>query len=286
MKIIKKIRRTLSNYTWDLAYGDYDEDLLLRKGEMGKLHIIKNPYKTKWFADPFILNVHSQKVCLLVEEFDSNVKRGRIAKITIDRLTDTIVDCKIVLDTQTHLSFPVIYTINDKIYVHPENSASGNSYIYEYDKTTESLVHPALLVNEPLVDPVIVQDNGRYIMCATRVPDTCGRFLEMYESADFFGPYERIRSIDYKRKEARMAGNFIKTSWGLIRPAQDCNHNYGEAVLFYKNLSKISEIRPHMCKYEGVHTFNKVDNFYVVDLKKYAFPLIHRVLKRINRLMS
>ena len=93
MNIFSSIRKAFSQYTWDLAYGEYREDIFRNGIEWKNLHILKNPYKTKWFADPFILDVTDEKIIFLVEEFDSGVNRGRIAKLL---QTDKLKQLKIV----------------------------------------------------------------------------------------------------------------------------------------------------------------------------------------------
>ena len=55
MSILTKIKKKLAHYTWDLAYGEYTDDIIENGLKCINLHIIKNPFKKKWFADPFIL---------------------------------------------------------------------------------------------------------------------------------------------------------------------------------------------------------------------------------------
>lgn len=284
--LVKTIKRILSEYTWDLAYGDYCEQDLLNGIKWHKIHVIKNPYKKKWFADPFILSANDKEIELLVEEYDSQVKRGRIAHIRIEKKISKIVDFKIILDLDTHLSFPVIYRIDDKIYVHPENSASGRSSIYRYDLDLGKLVDPIDICDVPLVDAIIRKTDSGYKMYATRTPDTCGKVLDIYESDVFFGKYKFLKHVEFERKEARMAGGFISTSIGLVRPAQDCNFNYGEATLFYKDKTVISEIRPRLSMYEGTHTFNTDGKIFIIDLKKYDYPIVHQMIKKIVRIIN
>ena len=90
MKIKNKIRALLSEYTWDLAYGTYDPSVVPGNNIWENIHYVTNPYKTKWFADPFILEDKQDSLILLVEEFDSEINRGRIAKIIIDKKKDII----------------------------------------------------------------------------------------------------------------------------------------------------------------------------------------------------
>lgn len=280
--IIDRVRTILSQYKWNLAYGEYSDDIITDGIDWGNLHILKNNYKTKWFADPFILDSTDDTITLLVEEFDSNVKRGRIARIVANRKTQTIEDCSIILDLPTHLSFPAIYNESGIIYVHPENSASGKSTMYRYDRKSDKLVEPIVVADLPLVDAVIRKKNGKYTMYATSIPDAGGKHLIVLESDKLTGPYKEIGIKMFERREARMAGAFIESKKGLIRPAQDCNRDYGEAVLFYKGDAVIYRQKPGSWMYEGLHTFNSNGSFYIVDLKKYNHPFVHQALKAIK----
>ena len=278
------LRNILSNYTWALAYGKLNDDVI--RGNIfsyGGLHYVKNPYKKKWFADPFFLEETAEILTLLVEEYDSDIKKGRIARITINKQTDWIEDCSIILDLPTHLSFPAIYRFDGKIYVHPENSASGVSAIYEYDGDNDCLINPVVLIDRPLTDAIIVKKDDKYYMYATEFPHSCGNSLIEYQANEFLGPYRAIKEIKYADKSARMAGAFFDFQGETLRPAQDCNHDYGEAVLLYKGETVFSELRPKGLKYEGLHTFNQYKDSFVIDLKKYDFAFIHGIVKRIMR---
>ena len=279
-----KINRILAHYTWDIAYGAYSDSIVTQGLEGVKLHIVKNPYRNKWFADPFILEEDEERIQFLVEEFDYYVGRGRIARLIVDKKNDKIIDCSIILDLPTHLSFPVIYRVDGEVYVHPENSASGASFIYRYDRTKEKLVEPQLMVNEPIADAIILKEGEVYRMYATRVPDTNGCTLHEYISKDLFGPYEHIGEDSFDKNTARMAGKFLLLSDGqIIRPAQDCYGGYGKAVVMYNGHTPICRLEPTSYKYAGIHTFNTLHGTFVIDYKKYDHPLIYnfsRLLKK------
>ena len=274
MNIFKLLKEKLAHYTWDLAYGEYSDNIFLNGLEGIKLHIIKNPYKKKWFADPFILKESLTELHLLVEEFDSDVKRGRIAHLTINKQKNLITNCSIILDTVSHLSFPAIYRIENCIYVHPENSSSGKSFMYRYDENIDKLVDPICVCNDPIADAIIVNKEEHYEMYATRVPYPNGNSLMIYESKNFQGPYIQKSQNKYNSNIARMAGSFITYSNMEIRPAQDCNGGYGKAVLFMFGNKILSELKPKNKKYAGIHTFNTLSNTFVIDLKKYDYPLL------------
>lgn len=282
--MFKRVKPKLLHFTWDLAYGDSDDSIITEGIDWKKLHIIKNPYKKKkWFADPFILSVNENIIELLVEEFDFEVNKGRIARLVVDKASDTITDCHILLDLDTHLSFPTIYRLGTEIWVHPENSASGKSYIYRYNREKDSFCEKTLLVDAPLTDPIIVNVEGKYVMYATKLPNPNGNELVLYESNDFFGPYSHVRTIVLRHKNARMAGHFIETSTkGIIRPSQDCDEDYGKAVVFDINGSEYGRLVPHSVRYSGLHTFNVLDGIFVIDLKKYDYPLFYRFKENLK----
>ncbi|MBQ6085468.1 MAG: hypothetical protein IJK94_03120 [Bacteroidaceae bacterium] len=279
---LRSLKERLLHYTWDLAYGRYNEAILHKGFEGIELHVVFNPYDKKWFADPFILREDEWYLHLLVEEFDSDIKRGRIAHLIIDKVKDVIEDCKIILDLPTHLSFPAIYRKDGEIIVHPENFQSGKSYMYRYDQVSDVLVDPICICNDPISDAVIIFKDDHYEMYATKDPKPNGNILVLYDSNCFTGPYKETEQIIFEGNYARMAGAFITTDVGLIRPAQDCNGAYGRAVLFMKDRRVTSELRPNGIKYAGIHTFNVLNDTFVVDLKKYDFALLYYLKTKIK----
>lgn len=278
------IKEKLAHYTWDIAYGTFS-DTILKDGLKGiKINIIKNHYKNKWFADPFILEENEDYIQFLVEEFDYSVGRGRIARLNVRKKDNRIVECSIILDLPTHLSFPVIYRIDGVIYVHPENSASGSSYIYRYDRVLEKLVDPKLVINEPVVDAVIRKDGDMYRMFATRVPEINGCTLHEYSSKSLFGIYQHVAEETYEKNTARMAGMFLQLSSGeIIRPAQDCFRGYGKAIVMYDGRKPLLKIEPTNYKYAGIHTFNTYEGSFVVDYKKYDYPFIYKLTRTFKK---
>lgn len=285
MMLFNRIKAKAFHYTWDLAYGKYEESIVFRGIKEEEVRIVHNPYKHKWFADPFIYDEDDLFLQLFVEEFDKAIKRGRIAHITIDKQTDTIVKCSVILDLPTHLSFPVIYRIGDRVYVHPENSSSGRSFIYEYDNELDLLVNPVLVVDRPLTDAVIRRTDSGFEISATTEEDSNGRVLLKFESTSFWGPYAEKESVVFPWKTARMAGCFIDTNDAIIRPAQNCIGDYGRAVWFYKNESVVGQLLP-WGKYDGLHTFNTNGNSFVIDLKKYDNVVMYRIKDALKRIVN
>ena len=273
------LKQILMHYTWDLAYGVYSEEILHEGLKNTKLNNVKNPYPNKWFADPFILEEDTNSIQFLVEEFDYSVGRGRIARLLVDKGNNEIKECSVILDLPTHLSFPVIYRKDDEIYVHPENSASGASYMYRYDRKMDKLVEPRLIIKQPIADAIIRQVDNCYIMYATRNPNANGCELIEYRSSSLFGPYTEYPPLHFELNTARMAGMFI----GGIRPAQDCYRDYGKAVVLYNDKSVQCRIEPTNWRYAGIHTFNTLNQTFVIDIKKYDYPLLYKIIRKIRK---
>lgn len=284
MSIISNVKQTLMHYTWDLAYFNYSPEIIGKPLRFENLNIVINPYKKKWFADPFILSNNEKELQLLVEEFDSSVMRGRIARIAIDKSTNTIIECSIVLDLPTHLSFPAIYRENGKIFVTPENSASGALYIYEYNRETDKLESKTLLHPEPLTDAIIDKYEKVYRMYATCLPSPNGNELSIYEANALMGPYTKLEQHLLDNNTARMAGYIIHDKDRVLRPAQDCSSgDYGKAVVFYDGSKEIGRFSPQGFKYSGLHTINTYKEIGIIDLKKYDYPYIYRLRTSIKR---
>lgn len=69
-----------------------------------------------FFADPFILNVDDKTIEILVEEFQYKINKGIIVRLLIDLSSYTLIERTIVLECETHLSYPIIYR-DKKIFI-------------------------------------------------------------------------------------------------------------------------------------------------------------------------
>ena len=74
----------------------------------GRLMVVGNPYRDRWFADPFIVDADDKAITLLVEDFSLQTLKGSISELTIDRATWKICQRRPVLEEPLQLSFPYI----------------------------------------------------------------------------------------------------------------------------------------------------------------------------------
>ncbi len=252
------------------------EDIV--SGKPLNIQLVKHSYKDRWFADPFVLDVKDNHIELLVEEYYYPEKKGRIAKLTIDRKKYKVIDNKPILNIDTHLSFPVIRRCGDNVYVIPENGQLGKLICYQYDKTIDKLIPIETIIEMPLADAVDVRiDNDKYLFC-TICPDHSGSQLSIYkEEEGRFIPYQTYDFGD--EKNARMAGDFFTYKGKLYRPCQDCNDRYGYGFLIqevvkndnnfvFKTVSKYTS--PIKRWNLGLHTFNSYKGLMVTDVLGYT----------------
>lgn len=247
---------------------------------------VKNPYKDEcWFADPFILDVIDEYIILLVEEMRYDVHIGRIAKLTINRKTMTIEKMDIILEEATHLSFPSIWREGEDVYVYPENHDSGELALYKLVDNATRLEKVRVLCKEPLTDAVMTDVFGVQQIFSTKMPDPNGKELYVYNVNK--NSAKCTARVHFEDNHARMAGQFFEYEGKIYRPAQDCNRNYGGAVII-EAVEKQGEqydfrvvkrlISKHPSLRVGMHTLNEYKGVVVIDVHGHEY-LLGRMIK-------
>lgn len=288
MKWLDYIRR----YKWDLAIIN-EADVRLYDCDKWDINVIKSP-PDRWFADPFILDVTENHIYVLVEELSHRTNKGRIAKLTIDKLSYKLLDVKIILELPTHLSFPAIYRRGDAVFVYPENSASGKSIIYQYLFDDDILQPVTTMVDAPLTDAVMLDYNGASYLFATRIPEQNGTTLSVYKASSKMNAYQECQQIVFEDNTARNAGDFIYVGSRIIRPAQNCNGTYGAGLVFQellldqKGQFAFKELTRRFPPkgYIGMHTYNSYKGYAIIDLHARRFPVVHKVLQYLKSIMT
>ena len=284
MKLFDLIRR----YKWDLGIALKSEGHRFDAPEWN-FHIVKAP-KNKWYADPFILDVTAEEIIVLVEEFTYSVNKGRLAKLVIDKNSYKVRSEKIILELTTHLSFPAILRIGGKIYIYPENSASGRSIIYSYNPDNDAISILNTLCHLPLTDAVITEIDGHNYMFSTKIPIQNGHELTVYEANEKTDDYKAVQTITLPDNTARSAGDFFMDGNRIIRPAQNCNGGYGVGIVFQEVFQEDNGqfVLKEMYRkfppddYIGMHTYNQYKGYTIVDLHIRRYPFLHKVLQKIR----
>ena len=294
-----RFKDQLIHYIKDTKYNIGFVDSCLKDIIEGSLPIkvnwLNHPYKDRWFADPFILNVTDNEIWVLVEEWYDPINRGRISKLIIDKQTYKLKDILVLLELETHLSFPAIRRAQDGIYVYPENSVTGKLTEYKYIPEKEKLEISDIIANEPLTDAIQTDCFGEKLLFSTRLPDANGRNLYIYRFDEEAKAYREMSQYHYSENLSRSAGDFFKYGEKIYRPSQVCIKSYGDAVSiqevnynnghFYEK-----EVRrfysPHPDFDLGFHTFNTYKDIIVVDAVGYRHAKLCHLLRNLKHLVK
>jgi hypothetical protein len=287
---IKNIIKSLSDERWNIGFICNDLDSVMN-GDAIRVNWVKHHYKDSWFADPFILDVTDTDIILLVEEWYKPIRRGRISKLVIDRNTFVLKDIQVVLQLDTHLSFPVIERREDGVYIYPENGESGNLSIYQYNVQNSNCTKVGALCDDAVEDAICTELFGEKLMFATPRTNPNGKELSIYSWDSQTNKYVLKEEEYFKENVARMAGNFFEYKGQFYRPTQECNAQYGHAVTLQEvnhenDKWTFNEVR-RMCSVNkrlsvGMHTFNMYKGVIVTDALGFDRMWIRRMLNAIH----
>lgn len=280
--------RLLYPQNWNIGFCEQTPEDLIRDKKLSKVRWLKHPYRDRWFADPFIYKVTECEIMVFVEEcMISDTPKGIICELVIDRKTMRLKERHVMLELDTHLSYPAIVEKDGVTYVYPENGASGSLKMYRYDEGKHQLVEPKCILNEAVADSTIIYKGGCYYLIATQFNNS-QQDAFLYQSSELTGPYVKVYEVPIQEALncSRPAGNWIKLSNKIYRPSQDCTTRYGGAISIMEvdslepfNESLLFTISPASFRYNrGIHTINFYGNMElaVVDGFGFLYPIFAR----------
>ena len=240
-------------------------------------------------ADPFVV-WHQQCFHVFFEVYSYHEATGHLAvqQITTDgQLQGTR---RIVLQLDTHLSYPQVFSADGQWWMVPETSARRTVELWRcVDFPDQWTRHQILLDQIDAVDATLWQQpDGLWRMLATLRRDSrkYGDKLYSFSAPDLYGPWQ----IDYQGQpvargmlsERPGGALFRDTHQQLIRPVQDSLRRYGEALEFRIIRQWDSKGYQEQPAYRleaprglyGIHTFNQATSPDGITLT--AVDLIHR----------
>lgn len=283
-------RKYATSNKWNIGFVENPLDDILDSKRPIIIHWMKHNEKKSWFADPFILDVDDLHIYVLVEEFFYPINRGRISKLTIERGTYQLKKIDVVLELPTHLSYPAIIRKNEKIYIYPENSASGKLSLYEYDVLTNECSFFKTLCERPLTDAIITDLLGESMIVSTELPNPNKNILGFFQNG------EKVKECKFRENVARNAGDWFAYKGKVYRPAQDCSETYGGAVILQKvfkndagnlefeNVRRLDSDNPSYN--QGFHTFNHYQGISVVDAKGFRHPFANKIFQYVRLILG
>ena len=277
---------------WNICFCTLSEEELIANKGIDGVQWLKHPYKDRWFADPFIFSVTEKEIIVFVEELMIEKPKGYLVELIVNRQTKKLINRHVLLELSTHLSYPAYLRYKGRLYVYPENGASGKLNIYEYDAERHTLINPICVLDEALADATILQvGENEFYLIATKAPDVQEKAY-LYKAFSPMGPFVSVSEepVQMNRNCSCPAGNWFKSAHKLFRPAQDCVRGYGRAISIMRVdcLTPFKEqivftINPLSFRYnKGIHTINffhtdKGENIAVLDGYGYLRPILGRI---------
>jgi hypothetical protein len=190
-----------------------------------------------FYADPFLFRRGNQTF-LFVEEFDYAAAKGRISAVEVvgDKPLGPLVP---VLERPFHLSYPFVFAAGDTIYMVPESSQNRSLDLYKaVDFPWRWELERTLFEGVELSDATLLFHQGLWWLFAAAARDGVGGHdqLSLFYSSRLFGPWTAHPQNPLKSdcRSARPGGRIIDAGGRLLRPAQDCEKNYGAGLAWFE----------------------------------------------------
>lgn len=290
-------------YKFSRLFTKTEYTVAYRFSDKGLLNDMKTSFKSiktgddRWYADPFIVK-NNGNYYVFMEVFMKDRGYAGIGYSTI--INDELTEPEIIIDTGYHMSFPVVYYYKEKYYMIPETCSQNKIQIFECTDFPRKW-QPVYTIAEgkPYYDSVLFEMHGEpYMFSSTATDDMYGStlFLMKLEQDGMFWKVKEEKKISTDYTVSREAGKMLYSENNIYRVAQDCSNNdYGHAVNFIKidNMDydnyyehlvktiKASDIRTehHIKGIAGIHTYDREDNFEVIDFKLCTFSVKSTFLK-------
>lgn len=275
--ILKKIKSVVFPEIWCCAVR-FGGSVLHKTG--GDFRVLPNTYRY-WAADPFIVK-NGGKYYLFFEMYDRLKRKGLLGCREITE--NGAGDMNVIYEGKSHLSYPFIYQKDGVYYIIPESNKSGELFRLKCVDFPLKWEKEKVLLHDRLVDTTMFTQNGVDFYISQRVSDD-----NVFDRLDLFydqgGELRECPSNPVKRDaaSARCAGRLFKDGGRLIRPSQNCSASYGGELNFNEVLEispagyserRICTLSPKDIKlggknnFTGVHTYNRLDDIEVIDLKR------------------
>ena len=286
MKNVKKIYERIVRDRWEIGFVEGGLDAVMGQESL-KVNWLKHGFTDRWFADPFVLDVTEEAIQVLVEEFDYQSEKGRIALLEVNRQTFGLQSRHIVLELDTHLSFPAIWRENGRVFVYPESWQSGALCLYELKDYHCDVEKKIVLCEEPMADAIMTDRFGKRLLFSVRENDK----LRVYHFNALTNRFELSFEKPFGIATARNGGDFFEYKGEVYRAAQVCIHHYGEALEIQQVVCDDKEnfcFVPRKTLYSshatldyGMHTLNSFKGVVAIDVHGWNNAL---TVKSINAL--
>ena len=262
---------------WDRFVFDRWQVACRMRGDR-KFGLLPNP-KWGWAADPFPV-VYQGALYIFAEIFLYKSERNGV--IAYSRLEDgRFTDWTVSMDKHWHLSYPNVFVAGDKLYLCPESYQNEEIAVYELQAFPDQWKKvTVLLANVQCVDTTFFTCEGKTYMFTFK-REKGGVKGELYLYRLEGEKRTLLQTIAKDDSSARPGGRVLYQDGRLIRVSQDGAGGYGSGLVF----REIDAVEPVYAEHEvrrisardvpgnwkrrftGIHTYNRIDEVEVVDLR-------------------
>lgn len=268
-------------------------DVVKRGWDPREVQWFPKPKRSKFVADPFIYEVDGINH-VLFENYCYRKSTGKLYSIGIHDIPSFPLTIRRVLYTDSHASFPCVFSFQGEHFLIPESYQENRIALYRMNKDTWQFEYQHTLVdNIRGVDACILHHQDMWWLFFTQ-KDLPSVHLYLYYSPSLFHTFIPHLNNPVKTdiRSSRSAGGFFQIDDLLIRPAQDCSGHYGRHVVLNHIVTlspqefveeEFLTIYPKGNYYnQGLHTINGNHQITVIDGKKFRF-LWSNFFRMINR---
>lgn len=261
-------------------------------------HLLPNPV-WGWAADPFPV-VFQGNIYIFAEIFLYRSERnGVIAYCRFEN--GQFTDWTVSMDKHWHLSYPNVFAAGDKLYMCPESYQNDEIAVYELQAFPDQWKKIKVLAsNVQCVDTTFFTYQEKdYMFTFKQERGGVRGELCLYRIEE--GNISLTQTIAKDVSSARPGGNVLWKDGKAVRVSQNGDGGYGSGLVF----SAIDSVEPvyeeHEVKrisaqdvqgdwkrtFTGIHTYNRLDDIEVIDLKYQRISLTEYLArKRVRKVFQ
>lgn len=233
----------------------------------------------RYWADPFPVE-HEGRRYVFFEEHLAGRAEAHLSVAEFDRARG-LVNPRVVLARDYHLSFPSVFHSDGAWYMTPEASTTGTVPLYRATSFPDAWAYVAdLVAGARFVDPVVTCLAGVWWLFAGVMPPGTeeATALHLYHAPTLLGPWTPhvLNPVAVDVHGARPAGRVFAHGGRYYRPVQDGAPYYGRAMTLRRidTLTPTSFAETAVARLEpdlhaglvGAHTLNAAGRLTMTDL--------------------
>jgi hypothetical protein len=233
------------------------------------------PPKDRFWADPFPVKWRG-KYFVFFEEFLYLEDKAHISVLELSKSGST--DPTVVLKLDYHLSYPFVFSWNDRYFMIPETASNLNIELYSCESfPSHWRLEAVLMEGVKAKDATLFEADGLWWMFVAMADTMFSDELHAYYSETPLGPWKAHKKNPVKSdvRNSRPAGRLFTWKGELYRPAQDSSKHYGYAITINKVVlltpddfieQEVAKVLPQWRKdLRGTHTLNRCEDLTVID---------------------